>query len=670
MQDLRRLLSAQSIAVIGGGAWCEGIIGAARRIGYQGEIFPVHPSGKEIAGLPALRSLSDRDGPIDAAFVGVNRRATIEVVSELSRLGAGGCTCFASGFAEAAAEDGDARDLQAQLVAAAGEMPLLGPNCYGFVNALDQVAIWPDQHGMQPVARGVAILTQSSNIAINMTMQRRALPIAYMITCGNQAQTSQADIALSLLEDSRVTALGLHIEGFGDVARWYEVAHKAAARGVPVVAIKVGTSEQAQAAAVSHTASMAGSDAGASALLRHLGFGRATDLATFLEALKLLHCVGPLENAALSSISCSGGEASLMADSVTGRAVHFPPLEAEQKQALSTALGPMVALANPLDYHTYIWRDIDAITAAWTPMAAPHIGLTMSVVDYPHTDHSDWVCATQAALNVREATGRPFAMVASLPELMPEDVAATLMAGGVVPMHGMREAIAAVEICATLGCVSDAAPLPGGVLAATEVLTEAEAKFALSETGLDLPRRATGSADALFLAAQSLMPPLALKGLGVAHKTEAGAVALHLALEDLEPAAEAMPTDAFLVEEMVSDGVAELLIGVTRDPAHGLIMTLGAGGIFTEVWQDTQSILLPASTTQVEAALDRLKVAKLLQGFRGKPAASRPAILAAIAAVQAYAIKHHARLAEIEINPLICTPTRAVAVDAMIRREI
>ena len=209
MADLSRLLSARSIAVVGGGAWCASIIGAAHRIGYQGDIFPVHPTGKDIAGLRALKQLQDWDGPIDCAFVGVNRHATIEVIQQLNDLNAGGAVCFASGFAEAAGEESEAISLQSQLVKAAGNMPLLGPNCYGFVNALDKVAVWPDQHGMAHVERGVAILTQSSNIAINLTMQKRGVPIAYAVTCGNQAQTSQASIARHLLNDNRVTAICL-----------------------------------------------------------------------------------------------------------------------------------------------------------------------------------------------------------------------------------------------------------------------------------------------------------------------------------------------------------------------------------------------------------------------------------------------------------------------------
>jgi len=140
------------------------------------------------------------------------------VVRQLAALGAGGAVCFASGFAEAGAEIAGAADLQADLLNAAGDMPILGPNCYGLINAVDGAALWPDQHGCTRVARGVAIITQSSNIAINLTMQRRGLPVAYVVTVGNQAMISMAEIGMSLLDDPRVSALGLHIEGFGDGA--------------------------------------------------------------------------------------------------------------------------------------------------------------------------------------------------------------------------------------------------------------------------------------------------------------------------------------------------------------------------------------------------------------------------------------------------------------------
>lgn len=670
-RDLSRLLNPRSIAVIGGGKWCESIIGAAERIGYDGEIFPVHPAGKVIAGRQSLRSLEEHEGPIDAAFIGVNRHATIETVKTLADLGAGGATCFASGFSEAAAEDAGGTDLQAQLLAAAGDLPILGPNCYGFINALDGAAIWPDQHGMTRVERGVAILTQSSNIAINMTMQRRALPIAYMVTCGNMAQTSQAEIAMSLLRDERVTAIGVHIEGFGDLRQWEALGQAAHARGVPVIALKVGVSEQARAATVSHTASLAGGDAGAQALLERLGFARVTSIPEFLEALKLLHCTGPLESNRIASISCSGGEASLIADLASGRDLVFPALDPSQKQALRSALGPMVALANPLDYHTYIWRDTAAMTKAWGGMTSAEIALTLSIVDYPHTDATDWLCATEAALGVRADTGRPFAVVASLPELMPQDVAERLMAGGVVPLYGMGEALAAAEAAARIAEPIADPILLGGDAGEAETLSEADAKSALSAFSLVTPRAITAETpDCAAGAAQEICGPVVLKGLGIAHKSEHGAVRVGLAADEVAAAAASMPAKGFLVEEMITGTVAELLVGVTRDPAHGFVLTLGAGGVMTELLRDTVSLLVPSSREAVKQALFKLKCAPLLSGFRGKPPAEIESILDAVDAIQAYVTATADAVTEVEINPLICTPERAVAADALIRRTV
>lgn len=669
MRDLSRLLNPRSIAVIGGGAWCASIIGAARRIGYGGEIFPVHPEGKEIAGLPALRRLEDFGGPIDAAFIGINRRATIEAVATLARLDAGGAVCFASGFTEARAEDETGADLQSALVAAAGDMPILGPNCYGFVNALDRVAIWPDQHGMVPVERGVAILTQSSNIAINLTMQRRALPIGYMITCGNMAQTRQAAIAMALLEDRRVTAIGLHVEGFGDLREWEALVRKARTREVPLVALKVGRSDQARQATVSHTASLAGSNAGAQALLDRLGIARVDTLPEFLETLKLLHCAGRLTSTRIASISCSGGEASLAADLAQNRGLSFPPLDGARKHALQQALGPMVALANPLDYHTYIWRDTEAMTRAWAAMTGPEIALTLSIVDYPHTDASDWTCATRAAIGARARTGAPFAIVATLPELMPEDIAGQLMENGVVPLAGLAEALTAVRAAATPVAVDTDPLLLPGRAEATRMLDEPAAKAALARHGLTIPLGCTADApDAAARAAADLTPPLVLKGVGLAHKSEHGAVRLGLDPAQIETAAAEIGAERFLIEEMTPDGVAELLIGVTRDPAHGFVLTLGAGGILTEILRDTVSLLVPSAPDQVEAALMRLRCAPLLTGYRGKQGANIPAILDAVAAVQSYVIANAQTVTEVEINPLICTPDTAVAVDALIRK--
>ncbi|MCX7644255.1 MAG: acetate--CoA ligase family protein [Rhodobacteraceae bacterium] len=675
MRDLSRLLRPASVAVIGGGAWGRAVVAQLRKFGFTGAIWPVHPTAGEIAGLPAFPSLAALPAAPDAAFLGVNRAATVAAVRELAAMGAGGASCFAAGFAEAEAEDAEGARLQQELIAAAAGMPFLGPNCYGFINAFDRALLWPDQHGLAPVARGVAILTQSSNIAINLTMQRRGLPIGYVVTAGNQAQTTQAAIAAALLDDPRVTAIGLHVEGFRDLRAWEAFATKAHRRRIPVIVLKVGRSEAARAATVSHTASLAGGDAGAAALIDRLGFARVGSLPDFLETLKLLHACGPLPSNRIASISCSGGEASLAADTAVGRDLTFPALTEAQRTGLRAALGPMVALANPLDYNTYIWRDTARMTDAWAAMMDPSLALTLLIVDYPREDRcdaTDWECATAAALGARARTGTNVALVATLPELLPEPVAARLMEGGVVPLHGLAEAMAAAEAAARLGRAQPAPLpllLPGPARAGAATLSEAEAKRRLAAFGLDLPRSARAASPAeAARAAATIGFPAVLKGEGFAHKTEAGAVALGLAdAAAVEAAARAMPAAAFLVEEMITGGVAELLVGVVRDPAHGFVLTLGAGGVLTELLGDRVSLLVPASEAEVTEALGRLRVARLLSGHRGKPAADLRAAVAAVMAVQAFVVAQAGTLEEVEINPLICTPARAVAADALIR---
>ena len=668
-KDLSRLLRPKTIAVIGGGAWCQQVIQQSERMGYAGQIWPVHPKASEITGHTVFARLEDLPTAPDAVFVGINRHATIEAVRTLSTMDAGGAVCFASGFSEAVAEDETGGDLQAQLIDAAGDMPILGPNCYGFINALDGALLWPDQHGAVPVDKGVAILTQSSNISINLTMQKRALPIAYMVACGNMAQTSQAQIAAALIDDPRVTAVGLHVEGFKDIREWEALAAKAYDQGVPLIALKVGASEQAQAATVSHTASLAGSDAGAQALLDRLGIPRLTTLPDFLETLKLLHCYGPLPGGNIASISCSGGEVSLIADMAVGTGLSFPLLSEDKKTRLRDTLGPMVALNNPLDYHTYIWRDEDAMARAWSGITGDDIDLTFSILDYPTTDPTDWASATRAALKVRSDTGARFAIAATLPELLPEDVAQDLMAGGVVPLMGLREALSAT--CAA-GQVASPARDPiclPGTAEATQTLTEAASKQALAECGLRVPQNRTvrGKAEAQA-AAQDMAEPFAVKGVGLAHKSEHAAVRLSVSTADVAKVASEIGTKDILIEEMITGAVAELLVGVVRDPAHGFVLTLGAGGVLTEVLRDTVSLLVPSTPADIRTALGKLKIAPLLAGYRGQPAVDMDAIIAAVQAVQTYVLQNSDTLGEVEINPLLCTPDKAVAVDTLIRK--
>jgi acyl-CoA synthetase (NDP forming) len=672
MDGIDRLLRPRSIAVIGGGTWCANVIEQCRRIGFRGDLHSVHPTKDEIGGLRPVRRIEDLPQAPDAAFIGINRDLTLEAVRALAGLGAGGAVCFASGFREAQGELGDGADKQAALLASAGAMTILGPNCYGFVNYLDGAALWPDQHGGLRCERGVALVTQSSNIAINLTMQTRGLPLAYVVTAGNQAQIGVSGIAEALLRDPRVTALGLHVEGIDDLEAFERMASLARELAKPVVALKVGVSDQAQAATVSHTASLAGSDAGAGALLARLGIGRVRTLPELVETLKLLYITGPLPSGRIAAISCSGGEASLTADSAVPTKLSLPPLGAAQQSALRATLGPKVALANPLDYHTYIWGDEPAMTEMFSAMLSGDVAIGLAIMDFPRTDRCDaaaWEPALRAAAAARARTGTPLALVPTLPETVPEALCERLIADGLVPLLGLGEALRAIEIAADLGQdrpVPEPLLRPPGV-GAGRTLTEAEAKTALAASGVTIPRaeRADGAACAAE-AAGSIGFPVVLKGEGIAHKTEAGAVALNLRDTDaVLRAGQAMGTDRFLIEEMIQDTVAELLVGVIADPAHGYVLTLAAGGTLTELLDDRAHLLLPSPREAVREALLSLRIAPLLKGYRGKPPADLDTILDTVMAMQAYVTAH--RPLEVEVNPLICTPSAAIAADALIR---
>ncbi|WP_299867132.1 acetate--CoA ligase family protein [uncultured Hoeflea sp.] len=674
--DLSRLLRPKSIALFGGG-WAVNVVEQLQRSGFDGDIWPVNPKRSDICGVPCLASIDDLPSAPDASFVGVNRDATIEVVERLSLMGAGGATCFASGFRESEDVSSKDADRQARLVEAAGAMPILGPNCYGLINYLDNAVLWPDQHGGVGVDSGVAIVAQSSNIAINMTMQARGLPIAYVVAAGNQAQIGASDIASALLEDDRVTAIGLYLEGFGDIRSLEAFAAKARARRKPVVAIKIGRSDKARAATLTHTASIAGDAAAGSALLRRLGIIEVASIAGFLESLKLLHTIGPLPGAAVCSVSCSGGEASLMADAGEATALDFADFAPAQRAALEAELGPLVTISNPLDYHTFIWGDVPRMTRVFEAVMAESFDLTVFILDLPRADRCDpsgYQCAVDAIIAARARSGARVAVLSSLPENLDAAHTQRFMQGGVTVLHGMEEGIVAIAAAIEAGRLEAADPAPlllaADAARSSTILSEAASKQALSEFGLVVPRSIeAASIDAVLDASAALSFPVALKGVGAAHKSEAGLVALNIADEPaLKAAACRMrhACDGFLVEEMVTQPLAELLVGVTRDPTGTFLLTIGAGGVLTEIMADTANLLLPASRDDIATALMSLKIAPLLSGYRGKPAADLEALIDAVQAVCRYAETHAARLVELEVNPLMACASGAIAADALI----
>ncbi|MEO0369202.1 MAG: acetate--CoA ligase family protein, partial [Pseudomonadota bacterium] len=500
---------------------------------------------------------------------------------------------------------------------------------------------------------------------------------------GNQAKTGVSELIELLANDDRVTAIGLYLEGFDDLEKFCRAIGQAHAKQKPVVAIKVGKTEKARIATRTHTASLAGDAVTASALLKHLGIVEVDSVAVFLETLKLFHQFGALPGNRVVSVSCSGGEASLMSDLCRDTAVEFPDFTDAQSKALGQILGAKVTLANPLDYHTYIWGDIPTMTACFSAIIQPNFDLAVFILDIPRSDTCDpsgHDCAIEAIINASQEnrSATKVVVVSQLAENLEEGVVQRFNQHDIVTIHGQETAVNVIDAVIRAGQINKGTHLRLPWIASsaeqnTQLLTEDESKQILAGYGLAVPGRiAKDNKQELIDASSSIAKPWVLKTLGIAHKTEAGGVRLNLKSQDeLIAAVETMPqnSDGYLLEQQITDPVLELLIGISRDATGLLLLTLGAGGILTEVHRDTAHLVLPADASQIESALRSLRIAPLFSGYRNLPAADIKSVISAVLAVVNYAENHVTKLVSLDINPLIVTHSGAFAVDALIELE-
>jgi acyl-CoA synthetase (NDP forming) len=676
-RDLGRLLRPRTIAVVGSARECGRVVEQNRALGFRGSIWPVHPTMTTVAGERAYLGVAELPCVPDAAFVAVPAPRCAPVVAELAAAGCGGAVVYSAGFAEAG-PGGVA--LQRDLLAAAGSMPLLGPNCYGWVNYADQALIWPDQHGgvgLPAGERGVAVVSQSSSIAISVTMADIGLPLHSVVAVGNAAQVGMAQVAEALLASERVSALGLIVESLADLRGWERLAARSRERRIGVVALVLGRSGQARRAVITHTASLAGDAEACAQFLRRNGIGQVGSVDALLAALCLLHCDGPLPGTRLSSLSSSGGEAALIADAAVGRTVCFAELTSGQRAQLRSVLGGRVALANPLDYHTYIWGEPEAMADAFTAMVRGPADLNLLFADLPRADRcadDDWTAAITAFAQACAAADARGALVAAMAGNLAGERAAGWVRQGLAVLAPPAVAMEAIEAAACIGRAW-AGPLappvagPRGRGGGATVLNEATGKRLLRQNGLPVPDGAVcASPGAAVVAAADLACPIVVKGLGVAHKTDQDAVRLGL-VEPADVRAAAVELlarfPAVLVERLVSDGIAELLVGVQTDPVFGPVLSVGVGGVLTELVRDVAHLVLPVDPAEIRRALLGLRCAPLLTGYRGAPSADLDRLVAVVAQV-AELVLDMPELVELEINPLIVTAEGAWACDALV----
>src|SRR3984885_9476807 len=354
VRDIRRLLVPRSLALIGG-AWADAVEAGNRAIGYEGKLWRVPPPRPSQATTTFFRAVADLPGSPDAALVAVPSREVPKVAAALRQRDSGGFVCFAAGVSETGTAEGHERSQE--LSTSPAGLPFFGPNCYGFVNFFDRVALWPDQVVGRPIDRGVALICQSGTIALTLMFNDRSVPIGFIFTVGNQTSLAVEDLIELLSQDERVTAFGLYIEGIKDATRLARAAALARAAGKPIAVVKAGRSEAAARTVQSHTGSLAGADVVFDAFCRQAGIARCETLATLCETVKVFHTGGVLPGRRVLIMGASGGDMAMVADLARPLALDFAPLPPHTAARLREILTERVTISNPFDFHTYIWFD-------------------------------------------------------------------------------------------------------------------------------------------------------------------------------------------------------------------------------------------------------------------------------------------------------------------------
>ena len=639
----------------------------------------------------------------------VPREAAIDTVARLAQLGAGGAVCHTAGFAETGAEG--AR-LEAALLEAAGDLALVGPNCYGVINYLDRAALWPFARGGSCPGYGAAIVTQSGMLSSDLTMSQRSVPFAFMASIGNQAVVTLADCVDVFSGFHGVRAIGLHIEEIRDVPDFSAAVRKAVCADIPVVALKTGVSEIGARLAAGHTGALSGDDDLYQALFDRLGVIRVATPAQLLETLKFLCVAGVPAGGRVAGLTCSGGAAAMLADHAQIVGLEFPPPTERSTGLLAGCLPHTATVSNPLDYTTPIWGQPERVRPVFDAVLRDARDVALIVQDYPleglDESKDSYLADARTFIAATRAAGIPAAVCSTLPENIDQETRETLIANGVAPMQGIRETIDAVAgavwhgrwrermrrdarrtgdeagagPAAAAGAGAEVGAGVGSVrVAPVKALDEHQAKMRLRSVGVSVPAgRVTSARDAPDTAA-NLGFPVALKMVShwLPHKTEAGAVALGISSRAEAEAAVARIrrdvgrhdagalSDRFLVEEMVEPPVAELLVNVRTDSRFGPAMTLASGGVLTELVADAVTILLPAERADLEEALGRLRVSRLLGGFRGAAPVDRTMIVDTLSRLVAHLCRERNDIVEVEINPLFILRDRVCAVDALMR---
>jgi len=684
---LTALLRPRAIALVGASVDLDKVNGRPlaylRRHGYRGTIHPVNPKYREIAGLRCYAAIAEVPGDLDLAVIMVPARDAEAALREAGARGVPAAVVFASGFAELGEEG---RALERRLAAAAREsgIRLLGPNTLGFVNALDAVTPTFSQYAGGAVPAGpAAFVTQSGAFGTGIAALARArgFGFGYFINIGNEADLSFAEVMEAVLADPRIRVGAGYIEGLKDYAALGRVAAKARAAGKPIVVTKVGRKDAGHRAAASHTGALAGEDRVLDALFRQLGILRARNEEHLLDIVEALAYCPPPQGRGVALVTISGGAGVLLADRAEEVGLAVPALAPEIQAQLRRHLPDYAGVSNPVDTTaTFLVRPALLRELVQTAMsdARIHAGIIWLQLMESHAETLVEVLAETV-----QGSAKPI-IVCWL--AAPPAALAGLRARGVCVLRGAEPAVDAMAALVAFGEASrrrQPAPLPAlpllavpqgagivDTMAAQDLLRAAKVPLAEARRARD------GAEMAAIVGAFDV--PLALKidSPDLPHKSDIGGVRLGVTPQDAPRVAEELLAVAcahapqarlrgVTVQPMAPPGV-EIVVGLKRDPAAGLVLMVGLGGVFIEVMRDVAFRVLPVDAEEVGTMLDQLRGRPLLEGARGRPPVDRAALVELILRVAALGAALDDRLESLELNPVIAGADFACAVDWLV----
>lgn len=682
----------RGVAVIGAsdtpGSVGNRVLAALLKHGYAGAVYPVNPRLTTMAGLDCLPSVHEAPGPVDLALVAVSAERTKAVLAACAEKGVGYAVLFSSGFGETGAPG---QALEAELVAFARQhgIRLLGPNCIGLVNTGEHlVAGFSPLFERMEFARGtIGLVAQSGALGFGIAslLMEKGHHLSKIITTGNEADLSAAELVRALLLDDQTHLVLVYAEGLKAAPLWREIGALSRQERKPVLILKAGRSTGGARAATSHTAAMAGDDVVWDAAFRQLGLLRVDDIEEMLDlAAGLATPFQPAGNR-VGVLTTSGGAGILATDALERMGLQVPSLAVETRAALAAIVPSFGSIANPVDVTATVIGNPGLFRRALEALARdPNVDLM--IVCFCVLQGEDAVRLVDDLLVVRAESGKPIIVSRTGAEGLAPEASERLQWGRVPvyrsPARAARVAVAMAQFRAGADgklpvLALAAAPLPGSGPAPAGwpvqggQLSERAVKSLLRAEGLPVTREIPASTpeEAVDAAAQIGYPVvLKLDSAVIAHKSEVGGVKLNLVDAAAVWAAAleiqtSVPGADLLVQEMVTDVVAEVLVGVTPSPI-GPVITVGLGGLLTEVWQDVTRRLAPLSAAEALEMLQELKLWRVLN-LRGRPAADIGALTKLIARVSELAVTWPGSW-ELDLNPVLALPTGCVIADGLL----